>query len=145
MVEKGYSPEDYEVRQVNLLEGENFAPTYLRVNSKGTVPTLVVPVADTTGQEVDTKFRALNNSIEITNFLGEFSIAQPINKVQDITKADSTLDADTSRSQSLLDIKGEDNGKPAPVLSPATIEGKAVSDALITVSCVGNSTLLRGC
>lgn len=71
-MEKGYSPEDYEVRQVNLLEGENFAPTYLRVNSKGTVPTLVVPVADTTGQEVDTKFRALDNSIAITNFLGEF-------------------------------------------------------------------------
>jgi len=71
MIEKGYSASDYEVRQVNLLQGENFAPTYLRVNSKGTVPTLVVPLADTTGQEVDTKFRAINDSIEIVQFLGE--------------------------------------------------------------------------
>jgi glutathione S-transferase len=52
------------------MEGENFAPTYLRVNSKGTVPSLVVPIGVTTGQEVDTKFRALNGSIEIANFLG---------------------------------------------------------------------------
>lgn len=73
LVEKGYSAEDYEVRQVNLLEGENFAPTYLRVNSKGTVPSLVVPIGVTTGQEVDTKFRALNGSIEIANFLGELT------------------------------------------------------------------------
>lgn len=70
-MEKGYSEGDYEVRQVNLIEGENFAPTYLRVNSKGTVPSLVVPLAITTGQEVDTKFRALNDSVEISDFLGE--------------------------------------------------------------------------
>lgn len=71
-MEKGYSDSDYEIRQVNLLEGENFAPTYLRVNSRGTVPTLVVPIADTTGQEVDTKYRALNDSIEIADFLGVY-------------------------------------------------------------------------
>lgn len=89
------------------MEGENFAPSFLRINQNGTVPTLVVPLAETAGQEVDTKFRALNDSIEITEFL------------------------DASRSQSILDIKGEDSAKPAPVLSPATIEGKAASDAMI--------------
>lgn len=106
-IEKGYDDSDYELRFVDLMEGENFAPSYLRINQNGTVPTLVVPLAETAGQEVDTKFRALNGSIEITEFL------------------------DASRSQSILDIKGEDSAKPAPVLSPATIEGKAASDALI--------------
>jgi hypothetical protein len=71
LVEKGYSTSDYEVREVNLFQGENFAPTFLRVNPKGTVPCLVVPIADTTGQEVDTKFRAVNGTIEVVNFLGE--------------------------------------------------------------------------
>lgn len=106
-IEKGYGASDYELRFVNLIEGENFAPSYLRINQNGTVPSLVVPLAETAGQEVDTKFRALNSSVEITEFL------------------------DASRSQSILDIKGEDSAKPAPVLSPATIEGKAASDALI--------------
>ncbi|UZJ51378.1 hypothetical protein CBS101457_000698 [Exobasidium rhododendri] len=109
LVEKGYSPTDYEVRQVNLFNGENFAPTFLRVNPRGTVPTLVVPIAVTTGQEVDTKFRAIDNSIEIAQFL------------------------DSSRSQQILDSKGEDSSRPAPVLAPATIEGKAASDELITL------------
>lgn len=69
-MEKGYSPDDLEVRSVNVLEAENFAPTYLRVNEKGTVPSLVVPLAETTEQEVDTKFRAINDSVQIAEFLG---------------------------------------------------------------------------
>jgi len=44
---------------------------------------------------------------------------------------------DSSRSQQILDSKGEDNGKQAPVLAPATIEGKAASDELIAVSFKG--------
>lgn len=45
----------------------------------------------------------------------------------------SFLISDSSRSQLILDIKGDDTGKPAPVLAPATIEGKALSDSLIAV------------
>lgn len=70
-LEKGFSASDFEERTVNLLEAENFSPNYLRVNSNGSVPTLVVPLAETTGQEVDTKFRALVDSIEIADFIGE--------------------------------------------------------------------------
>lgn len=109
LVEKGYHDEDYDHRTVNLVEAENFAPSYLRINPTGTIPTLVVPLAETTGAEVDTKFRALSGSVAITEFL------------------------DSSRSQAILAQKGDENAKPAPVLSPATIEGKATSDALIAL------------
>jgi hypothetical protein len=45
------------------------------------------------------------------------------------------LSADESRSQPILEAKGEqETTQIAPMLSPATIEGKAVSDALIEVS-----------
>lgn len=135
LVEKGYDEEDYETRTVDLIEAENFAPSYLRINARGTVPSLVVPLAETTGQEVDTKFRALNDSIEIAEFLGTcpavtFAVAANV--------LTSVLSPDASRSQSILDSKGDGKGKPAPVLSPATIEGKATSDELIKVS-IGDS------
>ena len=47
---------------------------------------------------------------------------------------------DASRSQQILDSKGEENSTPAPVLAPATIEGKAVSDELIAVRAAGGAS-----
>ncbi|KAN0063968.1 hypothetical protein ACQY0O_003574 [Thecaphora frezii] len=108
LIEKGYAPEDLEIKIVDLTKGENFAPSYLRINAKGTVPSLVVPILETTSAEVDTKFRALTDSKPILEFL------------------------DKSRSQPILDSKGEGlAAAPAPVLAPATIEGKALSDEII--------------
>ncbi|KDN38940.1 hypothetical protein K437DRAFT_239804 [Tilletiaria anomala UBC 951] len=109
LVEKGYSPSDLDIKQVNLLKGENFAPSYLRLNPNGTVPTLVVPTSDTTSEEVATKFRAITDSKQILAFLDE------------------------SRSQHILEAKGQGKDAAAPVLSPATIEGKALSDSLIAL------------
>ncbi|PWN48282.1 hypothetical protein IE53DRAFT_370759 [Violaceomyces palustris] len=107
LIEKGYSDYDLDVKVVDLIKGENFSPSYLRINSKGTVPTLVVPILETTSSEVSTKFKALNDSKSILEFL------------------------DKSRNQQILDNKGQGDSTPAPVLAPATIEGKAKSDALI--------------
>ncbi|EPQ28052.1 uncharacterized protein PFL1_04379 [Pseudozyma flocculosa PF-1] len=108
LVEKGYADQDLEIKIVDLAKGENFSPSYLRINAKGTVPSLVVPILETTSAEVDTKFRALTDSKPILEFL------------------------DKSRSQPILDSKGEGlAGAPAPVLAPATIEGKALSDEII--------------
>ncbi|PWN39174.1 hypothetical protein IE81DRAFT_326803 [Ceraceosorus guamensis] len=109
LVEKGYAPDDVDLRSVVLPKGENFAPAYLRINPNATVPSLVVPLADTTSAEVDTKFRALNDSVAVLEFL------------------------DSSRSQQILDARGETGTAPAPMLAPATIEGKAASDALIAL------------
>ncbi len=112
LIEKGYSPSDVDLKTVDLVKGENFDPSYLRINSKGTVPTLVVPLLETTSAEVDTKFRALTDTKAILEFL------------------------DKSRSQNTLASSAVEEGKelaPAPVLAPATIEGKAVSDEIIAL------------
>ena len=106
LVEKGYSATDVDLKIVDLVKAENFDPSYLRINSKGTVPTLVVPLLETTSAEVDTKFRAINDTKAILEFL------------------------DKSRSQNTL-AADETNAAPAPILAPATIEGKADSDEII--------------
>lgn len=106
LVEKGYSPSDVDVKTVDLVKAENFDPSYLRINSKGTVPTLVVPLLETTSAEVATKFRAINDTKAILEFL------------------------DKSRSQNTI-ASDEASAAPAPILAPATIEGKATSDEII--------------
>ncbi|KAJ1018045.1 hypothetical protein NDA16_004914 [Ustilago loliicola] len=108
LIEKGYSSTDLDFKVVDLVKGENFSPSYLRINSKGTVPTLVVPLLETTSAEVDTKFRAIADTKAILEFL------------------------DKSRSSNTL-ANGGEGGAPAPILAPATIEGKANSDDLIKI------------
>ncbi|CDS00306.1 uncharacterized protein SPSC_00789 [Sporisorium scitamineum] len=109
LVEKGYSASDVDLKIVNLVKAENFDPSYLRINSKGTVPTLVVPLFETTSAEVATKFRAINDTKAILEFL------------------------DKSRTQNTLPADSDAATAPAPILAPATIEGKAVSDEIIAL------------
>ncbi|EST08609.1 Glutathione S-transferase, N-terminal [Kalmanozyma brasiliensis GHG001] len=105
LVEKGYASSDIDIKTVDLVKAENFDPSYLRINSKGTVPTLVVPLLETTSAEVATKFRAITDTKAILEFL------------------------DKSRRASA--VSGDEAAAPAPILAPATIEGKAVSDEII--------------
>lgn len=123
LVEKGYSPQDVDIKTVNLVQAENFDPSYLRINSKGTVPTLVVPLLETTSAEVATKFRAINDTKAILEFL------------------------DKSRSQNTIPVDASVPAAPAPILAPATIEGKAASDeiiALVHAAAVDPNFLLLG-
>ncbi|KAG1867870.1 hypothetical protein DFJ58DRAFT_768175 [Suillus subalutaceus] len=40
LIELGYARDDIEKKAVNLAEGENFAPAFLKINPQGTLPTL---------------------------------------------------------------------------------------------------------
>ncbi|OCB86108.1 hypothetical protein A7U60_g6695 [Sanghuangporus baumii] len=40
--ELGYGPNDIELKTINLLQGENFSPAFLKINPKATLPTLTV-------------------------------------------------------------------------------------------------------
>ncbi|WRT69693.1 uncharacterized protein IL334_006683 [Kwoniella shivajii] len=91
LFEKGYSEDEYIVRYVNIC----------------TVPTLVVPTLETTGADVDTRYRSLRDTISICDFL------------------------DHARSSSTGHVQHQD--KPAPTLAPATIEGKGISDSIINL------------
>lgn len=43
LAEKGYSKEDYEVKELNILTAENFDPAYVAINPNATVPSLTSP------------------------------------------------------------------------------------------------------
>ncbi|ORY34745.1 hypothetical protein BCR39DRAFT_514352 [Naematelia encephala] len=103
LMEKGYSSDEYITKFVDIGKGENFAPSYLRINHYGTIPTLVVPTLETTSAEVETRYRSLKDTVTICDFL------------------DRSRNA-TSKLE-----------RPAPALQPATIEGKSLSDQIINL------------
>ncbi|AAW43687.2 expressed protein [Cryptococcus deneoformans JEC21] len=104
LYEKGYSEDEYIVKYVDITKGENFSPSYLKININGTVPTLIVPTLETIGAGVNTRYRSLRDTVSICDFLDQ---------------ARSSHTANTS------------SDKPAPTLTPATIDGKALSDSVI--------------
>ncbi|CED84114.1 Thioredoxin-like fold [Phaffia rhodozyma] len=103
--EKGYSEEDFNMVTVDISRGDNFSLDYLRLNPHGTIPTLVVPVWDGSAAEAgkETRYKSIQDTISILTFL------------------DSSRTPHSTPSSS----------SPAPALSPATIEGKHLSDTLI--------------
>ncbi|KAK4700115.1 hypothetical protein P7C70_g6134, partial [Phenoliferia sp. Uapishka_3] len=116
--EKGFTETQLEKRFVNLLEGQNFAPSflksespdstipctrfdarYLTVSPKGTLPALVAPFEHTLTSGIATKFRAVEGTISICQFL------------------DQSTNGPSAHS--------------APSLSPATMDGSTDSNFII--------------
>lgn len=87
--------------QVDTSRIHAVSPTYLRVNSAGTVPTLVVPLAETTSAEVDTKFRAITSSVQVLEFLGEKSLSLSL----------SFISTHTSHSGRLFSLAADSRGQ----------------------------------
>ncbi|KAL7005218.1 hypothetical protein EMMF5_005190 [Cystobasidiomycetes sp. EMM_F5] len=111
----GYTPGECTVKEVDLLSGANYSPEYLKINTAGTVPTLVVPQLDSAvDSSTSTKYTAIIDSIPILEFL------------------DSQR---TSTSTASMSPRSEvpPNTQPAPSLAAASIEGKAQMDAIIAL------------
>jgi hypothetical protein len=88
-----------------------------RINMNGTVPTLVVPMLETTGPESDSRYRSLRDTIvsgtTLTIELGRLGVyADVLQTICDFL--DSARGSHTQNTTS---------GRPAPALAPATIEG----------------------
>ncbi|PSS37653.1 hypothetical protein PHLCEN_2v477 [Hermanssonia centrifuga] len=60
--EKGYAPDEIDLKEVDLFKGENFSPSYLRINNNATVPTLVVPLETTLDPEVESRYKAIKDT-----------------------------------------------------------------------------------
>lgn len=105
--EKGYGEDELEFRTVDVVKGETFAPSFLRINPKGTIPTLVAPLSTTLDSASETKYRALTDTVSVLDFLD---------------KSRSNISKTHTTSQ-----------KPAPVLSPATVEASGLSTTLINL------------
>ncbi|KAF9237336.1 hypothetical protein BU15DRAFT_48784 [Melanogaster broomeanus] len=103
--EKGYGDDEFDLRVVDISKGEELSPTFLRLNPKGTVPTLVVPLRGSLGPDVETRFKA---------------VADPKALVELLDKSRSA----TSRTSTT-------SSAPAPSLSPATVGFADVSGKII--------------
>jgi len=105
--EKGYADDEVDRKIVDLAKGENFSVSYLRLNLKGTVPTLVVPFRDSLAEDVESRFKAVTDPKAIVALLDQSR--SPLSR----TRTTSTA--------------------PAPSLAPATIAFSAASSALLDI------------
>ncbi|KAH6917407.1 hypothetical protein BKA70DRAFT_1252097 [Coprinopsis sp. MPI-PUGE-AT-0042] len=103
--EKGYGADEVDLKIVDLWKGENYDPTFLRINPKATLPTLVVPLSNTLSEEIDSRYKAITESTDIANFL--------------------------DKSRSLVSRTHTTSTAPAPALAPATIAATNIAQVII--------------
>ncbi|KAG6851078.1 hypothetical protein H0H93_002970 [Arthromyces matolae] len=106
--EKGYGSDEFDRKHVDLAKGDNFDPTFLRLNPKATVPTLVVPLQNTLAEDVESRYKAITETESIIDFI--------------------------DKSRSAISRTHTTSAAPAPSLSPATIafttKSKVIIDAI---------------
>ncbi|THH11191.1 hypothetical protein EW145_g792 [Phellinidium pouzarii] len=95
LAEKGYDDGEVELKIVNLAKAENLSISFLRINSKGTVPTLVVPLEKTLAPDDDHLYKAVTDTKAVLDFL--------------------------DKSRSAVSRTHTVSSAPAPALAPATI------------------------
>ncbi|KAI0322631.1 hypothetical protein OF83DRAFT_1167332 [Amylostereum chailletii] len=105
--EKGYGDDEVDVKYVDLAKGENFSPTFLRLNPKGTVPTLIVPFENTLASDTESRYKAVTDTESVVALL--------------------------DRSRSAFSRTRTTSGAPAISLSPATIALSAVAKNITTL------------
>ncbi|KAI0032760.1 hypothetical protein K488DRAFT_78322 [Vararia minispora EC-137] len=103
--EKGYGSDEISVKFVDLSKGESYAPTFLRLNPLGTLPTLIVPFENTLAPDTEARYKA----------------------VTDVETIITTLD----RSRSATSRTRTTSSAPSPSLSPATIELSSLARTII--------------
>lgn len=135
LIEKGYSiPEECNIVNVDLLSGANFSPEFLKINTKGTVPTLVVPQLESAVDDSQpNKYTALTETVKILEFLDKKRQAEDV-------FTSSNGNGATSPSGGVKDT----NTNPARSLAPASLASKARDDDIIklTQSAAGDPNLL---
>ncbi|KAJ8522594.1 hypothetical protein ONZ45_g859 [Pleurotus djamor] len=103
--EKGYGPDELELRVVDTTKGEQYATSFLRLSPRGVVPTLIVPLQRTLSEDVESRYKAVIGAVAIADFL--------------------------DKSRSALSRTHTTSTLPAPVLTPATIAFASASKTII--------------
>ncbi|KAH7925182.1 hypothetical protein BV22DRAFT_1195345 [Leucogyrophana mollusca] len=103
--EKGYGDDEVGLRIVDLTKGEEYAPSFLRLNPKATVPTLIVPLKGSLVPDIESRYKAITDIKSLVEFLDKSRSA-------------------TSRTHTT-------SAAPAPSLSPATIAFATTSAKII--------------
>ncbi|KXN90051.1 hypothetical protein AN958_05056 [Leucoagaricus sp. SymC.cos] len=122
--EKGYGIDELDFHIVDLASGENYNPTFLRLNPKATVPTLVVPLQKTLSEDVESRYKAITDSTVCAGNMGGSCLLRCLQAIAEFL--DKSRSAQ-SRTHTTSDA-------PAPTLTPATIafleKSKEVIDLL---------------
>ncbi|TFK41184.1 hypothetical protein BDQ12DRAFT_679037 [Crucibulum laeve] len=105
--EKGYGDDEVDLKLVDLGKGENFDPTFLRLNPKATVPTLVVPLQKTLSEDVESRYKAITDTKTLVDFL--------------------------DKSRSAMSRTHTTSSAPAPSLTPATIAATTTAKTIIDI------------
>ncbi|KAI0296168.1 hypothetical protein BC826DRAFT_908571 [Russula brevipes] len=105
--EKGYGKDEVDLKLVDLSKGENFSPSFLRLNPQGTVPTLVVPFENTLSPDMESRYRAITDTDALIAFL--------------------------DKSRSTMSRTHTTSSAPAPALSPATVALSSAAKSIITL------------
>ncbi|KJA29104.1 hypothetical protein HYPSUDRAFT_196527 [Hypholoma sublateritium FD-334 SS-4] len=103
--EKGYGADEIDYRIVDADKGENYDLTFLRLNAKATLPTLLVPYENSLTEDVESRYKALTDAKSIVEFL--------------------------DKSRSALSRTHTTSSAPAPSLTPATIEATTTCKVII--------------
>lgn len=103
--EKGYGDEEVETKSVDIATAENLSMSFLRINPKGTIPTLVVPLEKTLAPEDDHRYKALTDTKSILEFL--------------------------DKSRSAMSHTHTTSSAPAPALAPATVALSSTAKTII--------------
>ncbi|KAI0825083.1 hypothetical protein BC628DRAFT_1375397 [Trametes gibbosa] len=74
--EKGYGSDEVDLKEVDIAKGENFMPSYLRLNPQATVPTLVVPLQKTLAPDIESRYKAIQDTKAIVEFLDKSRSSQ---------------------------------------------------------------------
>jgi hypothetical protein len=121
--EKGYGDDELSLKVVDLGKGENFDPTYLRLNPKATVPTLVVPLQNTLSEDVDSRFKAITETKVNLCFSHQAMILMHMSKQAIVEFLD--------KSRSAVSRTHTTSFAPAPSLAPATIAINTTCETII--------------
>ncbi|KAI5121249.1 hypothetical protein M0805_002295 [Coniferiporia weirii] len=105
LAEKGYDDGEIELKVVDIGRAENMTMSFLRINPKGTVPTLVVPLERTLAPNDDHRYKAVTDTKAVVEFLDKSRSA--ISRTHTISSA------------------------PAPALAPATIALSSTASTII--------------
>ncbi|KAG6890425.1 hypothetical protein C0995_008779 [Termitomyces sp. Mi166 len=95
--------------------GGNFDPTFLRLNPKATVPTLVVPIEKTLADEVESRYKALIETEAIIDFLDKSRSAMSRTHTTSTAPAPSLRPATfafSTKSKTIIDAIHSEEGNP---------------------------------
>ncbi|GAA5859963.1 hypothetical protein JCM1840_001818 [Sporobolomyces johnsonii] len=109
-LEKGFTENELEQRIVDLSKGENFSPAFLRLAPAGHVPTLVVPYEHTLVDEIATKFRAIQGTTAICDFLDTSTTRSATHSAPALSPATVQRAADSK--ELIAHVHGDDGPDP---------------------------------